>query len=393
MLKFNFLRKQKNAENYELYDIFDYLLSQKQVQKAIYIESMQQAADIIASYISKLKMNTYKYDFKQKKIMEDNGFLQFILNVRPNLNENATTFKYNLVYQYLTKGEVLIVEINNKLYLADSFRVTNNIINENYYYNIRLELPDKTTLSINKRFKSSEVIHLKNPSKKIETFLNALYTDYGVLLETARKQFVISNSSKYFMKVPGSQPAIFDTATKKEISYEEYKSKILSSLFDENDGAVLLSEKVNVAKVDNGERKSTTDYINLLDKWRAEVASVYKIPLEIFNKTGTDKSSVNEEFISHCILPIITQVEEEINNAIYGENSFKDGYVRFSRYNLIYHDAISNSTSVDKLFSNGFAHNELRRFLDLDLLDESWANEPNITKNYGSAKGGDNDEK
>ena len=140
------------------------------------------------------------------------------------------------------------------------------------------------------------------------------------------------------------------------------KSKILNSLFDENDGAVLLSEKVNVTKVDNGERKSSNDYIQLLDKWSNEVAAVFDIPQDIFNKTKTEKSSSDEDFISYCIMPILVQIEDELNSAIFKEKAFKDGYIRFNRYSLIYHDAISNATSIDKLFSNGFTQNDIRKF-------------------------------
>ena len=32
------------------------------------------------------------------------------------------------------------------------------------------------------------------------------------------------------------------------------------------------------------------------------------------------------------------------------------------------------------------------KFLDLEKVDEQWADEPNITKNYGSLKGGDESE-
>mgnify|MGYP001541892893 FL=1 len=71
------------------------------------------------------------------------------------------------------------------------------IISENTYSNIKLKLPNGNILSINKTFKASDVIHLKVTSKKIQKFLQSFYADYGPLIETARKQYIISNSSKY----------------------------------------------------------------------------------------------------------------------------------------------------------------------------------------------------
>ena len=389
MLNFKF---RKNSKTNDMIDFLDYISQQKQVQWSIYTKALEKSIDIIASYISKLKLNIYRYDVKSKKLKEDNGILSYKLNVRPNLNENSTSFKYNLIYKYLKEGEALVVEIRDKLYLADSFTITNNIISENTYSNIKVKLPNGSVLGINKEFKSNEVIHLKIANKKIINFLESYYFDYGPLIETARKQFVLSNSFKFFMRIPGSQPAIYDTETKKEISYENYKNKILNSLFTEEDGIVLLSEKINVNKADTGERKNTNDYLNLLNKWNDDVASVFDIPPVVFNKTKTEKSSADEDFINYCIMPILVQIEDEFNNAIFKDRVFIDGYMRFNRYNLIYHDPVSNATSIDKLFSNGFTHNNLRKFLDLEKVDEQWADEPNITKNYGSLKGGDESE-
>lgn len=394
MFNFNsiFKRNSKSGEN-EIIDFLDYISNQKKIQLTIYKKNLEKAIDIIASYISKIKFNVYKYDSKAKKMVEDMGVLNYALNVRPNLNQNSTAFKYDLINKYLNEGEVLVFELNNKLYIADSFSVTNNAINENIYTNIKLKLPNRSLLCLNKSFNSNDVLHLKLNNKKILNFLESYYCDYGNIIETSRKQFIMTNSLKFVMKIPGNQPALLDAETKMPITYEQYKAKILSKLFTEEDGAVILSEQINLDPVKMGDKKTSEDYLKLLNKWENDVASAFDIPPEIFNKMKTEKSSADEDFINYCIMPILVQIEDELNNAIYKEETYKKGYLRFNRYALIYHDPISNATSVDKLFSNGFTHNKICKFLDLETVPEPWADEPNITKNYGSAKGGDSIEK
>ncbi len=60
-----------------------------------------------------------------------------------------------------------------------------------------------------------------------------------------------------------------------------------------------------------------------------------------------------------------------------------------------YFDILESSTSMDKLFSNGYSHNEINEFIGLPRIDEEWADEHYITKNYQNAEvaleGGDGD--
>ena len=37
---------------------------------------------------------------------------------------------------------------------------------------------------------------------------------------------------------------------------------------------------------------------------------------------------------------------------------------------------------------NGFSRNEINKFLKLPHIDEEWADQHNLTKNYGNVKGG-----
>ena len=59
-------------------------------------------------------------------------------------------------------------------------------------------------------------------------------------------------------------------------------------------------------------------------------------------------------------------------------------------------DILESATSMDKLFSNGYSHNEINEFIGLPKIDEEWAGKHYITKNYQNAEialeGGDGNE-
>ena len=55
-------------------------------------------------------------------------------------------------------------------------------------------------------------------------------------------------------------------------------------------------------------------------------------------------------------------------------------------------DIFENANGIDKQIGDGFSRNEINKFLRLPKIDEDWADEHNLTKNYGKMEGGANNE-
>ena len=63
--------------------------------------------------------------------------------------------------------------------------------------------------------------------------------------------------------------------------------------------------------------------------------------------------------------------------------------IKFNKLSLFHKDILDGATGIEKLISNSFSRNEVNEFIDLPYIDEDWANEHNLTKNYANVKGGE----
>ena len=376
----------------------DYIINQKSKQMSIKKKAIEHSIDLIARTISKSEIQIYRYDNKQKKIIPKIDEYYYKLNIKPNNNEYGTSFFYRAVSKLLHDEEVLILEIDNNLYLAESFEKSESILYKKTYHDIYLSDVDGNKFKLDKSYNSDEVIHLTLGGSKINEVLDDYYNEFGNLLGISFSQYKSNNIPKWKLITPGDQPAIYDRETNKAISYEEYKKKITEGLFNEEESIVLLSKALDLEKINGEKQIDSSDYIKLEKKWSDEVANAFNIPLDVFYGSKTDKSTGTNDFISFAVVPILRIFEDGMNGTLIKKNEYLRGdRIFINKLNMKHFDIFDSATSMDKLFGDGFSHNDLRYFIDIPKLDEEWADEHNITKNYGKAnnsnvKGGDKDE-
>ncbi len=103
----------------------------------------------------------------------------------------------------------------------------------------------------------------------------------------------------------------------------------------------------------------------------------------------TEKSTGNSDFITFAVDPYFEIIEDGFNVSLVGKEDFLKGeYVQFNRTNIIHKDVLDCGTGIDKLTANRFSRNEINKLLKLPQIDEYWANEHALTKNYANTKGG-----
>ena len=382
-------------ESTDVNNFIDFITNAKSKQLAIKEKAIEHAIDLIARTISKSEIQVYRYDSKKKKVEAKIDEYYYKLNIKPNNNEYGTSFFYRVVSKLLHDEEALIIEIDNNLYLAESFDSNTSILYPKTYSNIVLSDVDGNNFSMDKSYKADEVIHLTLGGSKINKVLEDYFNDFGKLLGVSASQYKSNNIPKWKLLTPGSQPAIYDRETNKEISYEDYKKKITAGLFEEEESIILLSEALKLEKI-NGEKPLTSeDYRSLEKKWSDEVANAFNIPLDVFYGSKTDKSTGTNDFISFAVVPILRILEDGMNGTIIKKKEYLNGdRIYINKLNMKHFDIFDSANSLDKLFGDGFSHNDLRYFLDIPQVDEDWADEHNFTKNYGnvkdlSRKGGD----
>ena len=122
------------------------------------------------------------------------------------------------------------------------------------------------------------------------------------------------------------------------------------------------------------------------------------MPASIANGTVQDTSKAIDEFLTFCIDPLIEILTDEINRKLFSKQQLINNYyIKFDTKSIKHIDLIDIGTSIEKLISSGFTCvNDLREACGLDLINEEWANQFFMTKNYAtieelmnSMKGGD----
>ena len=373
-----FRRKPKIDKN-EWY--LEYIIQQKKAQIGVKYRAISKAIDLIATAASSCIIENYAY--KDNKIQEIQDIIYYKLNVRPNDNEIAQSFWYNFWSKLLWEQEVLVISLNHKMYLAEDFKYDNAILKNKTYYDIILKSDNDQELKLNRSFNSSEVIYLNLKDSKAKKFLDEFYKEFGVLLEVANIFYKHSNTPKYLFEYPGIQQPIKDAKTGEEITYEEYKSRITKGLLSEEPSVIMLSKNFSLDKMESGRTVSSEDYLKLKTSWEESVADSFLIPRNIYFGNNLDKNVDESYFLSYAVKPYLIMLEAALNSSI----KTKVEYIKGERFkinmnSIKVYNLLDNATAFDKLYSDGFSHNDIRKVANLMPLDEEWANEHRITKNY-----------
>ena len=282
-------------------NLIDVLVSCQSQKLAIKKNAIEHAIDLISRTISKCEIEYYKHNFKENKIERVKNNVYYRLNVKSNDNEIASTFMYNLISKLLKDEEILVVEINKKLYLADSFEYDNKILKEKTFCNIVLKDNKGNSINLEKTFKSNECMYLSLGLSKIKDCLDNYYKDIGKLISIQDKKYIMSNINKWKLNPPGTQPNIIDPKTGKKMDYSEYKEKITDGLMSEEDAIVMLSKEFDLEKLSSDIVHNSEDLLRLQDKWEKDVARAFSIPLDVFNGSKTDKSTGTNDFITFLL--------------------------------------------------------------------------------------------
>lgn len=380
----------KNSSG-EYVSIFDVLFGKGNMENYIYTMAEAHAIDIIARTIAKCEIQTF--ETKNGKIQENRGDLYWTLNVQPNYIETGTKFIYKLVTKLLIDQTALVI-INQKhngnlLYVADSYNTNNKIFTGKIFSNVIVEDDEGNSINLTKTYNSENTIYYTLKNTKLKAASESFKTNTAKLLKASQKSFIKANTPKWRLKSPGQQPTLIDAATKKPISREQYKEKITEGLMSDEEAIVLLSEYFDLENLMQNNGKSLTDFEGMFKKIGDTVAQNWNIPLDIFYASKTEKSTGTDDFVTMALDLYFELLEDGFNSSLVGKQDFLKGeYIKFNRLNINHRDLIDKASGWDKLISNGFSFNQLSKFLGLPTIDEDWANEHYITKNYANVKGG-----
>ena len=362
-------------------------ISEESTKLAIEEFAINVAINLIAGCISKCEFKTY---LDNKEVKEDEYYMW---NIEPNKNQNSSEFIQEFIYKLLYRNEVLIVEVNNQLIIADSFYQNEYALIENVFENVT-----RKDFTFNRKFKMSEVLYFKNSNKDLRSLVSNLNNGYRDLLDSAIGKYKRSGGRKGIAEL--------DTIAKGD---EEQKRRV-DELFEkkfkkyfESENAVLSIPKGVKYTEQNGEgsKKSTSDMVdvqNLIKEIFDRVGQGFKIPPALMRGDIADVDKVTNNFLTFGIDPIVDLINEEINRKRYGKAILKGSRLEIDTTCIKHIDIFSVAEKIDKLISTGmYSIDGLLEKVGEVPLGTEWSEKHWITKNYSDInqidlKGGEDNE-
>lgn len=330
--------------------------------------------NMIANALGKCEFKTY-WGGKEIKARE-----YYTWNVEPNPNQNSTAFLHKMVAKLYTENEALIIasEADGIQYLsvADSFTKLHTYpVQENVYRDVIVG-----DVSYRKKFYESDVLHLTLNNDDVKKVLDAMYDTYSRMISAAQKAFGYDFGQHWKVHLD-STPQGDESFTKNFAKMMENQIKP----FLQSENAILPEyngyDFQNMAPQGRG---TSRDIKALYDDIFEFTAKAFNIPKILQSGEVAGMTDVMNWWLTICIDPLCDQLQEEINRKRYGYTEWKRGnYLRIDTSSLIHFDMFAQANNVDKLVSSGvFTVNMILQAAGIPPIDEEWADEHFITKNY-----------
>lgn len=353
---------------------------------------VKRGISIYSRMISKCKFDVYigkKGDIKKVLNKTD-----YILNVRPNPNDSASSFWNRVVSKLLTDGEALIVLFNESMYLADSFNTTNTVMIEKVYSDIEITDTAGDSIKLNKSLTKKDVIYISLGDWAPAQFINGFYSEFDDVIASSLSSFVRANSKKVILKTPAQIPLMKDQ-NGVEINAKTYIDKIVGDYLSLKDSVTRLTVGFEIE--DMSDKPSTSQesaHTKEIREFGNHIAGCLGIPNNLFWGSLTEKTQAIDDFITTSVSYIMETISDAVNVSMLSQTEYLGGSrIRYNKNSLKSLSILDLAKNIDKLFSIGYSFNMIQEMLDKPRINETWADEHHITKNYmrtaDMGKGGD----
>ena len=315
----------------------------------------------IANAISKCEIKTYK---NGKEIKEREYYLW---NMEPNQNQNATAFFTKLIGQLYRNNEALVVEVNQRLYVADSYGKEIYALKDYVFTGITI---DDYQLSESKRM--SDVLFFELNSRDMRFLMNGMYESYTQLLTYAQNAYRKSRGHKGILNIEG----IAQERDNFDETFEELMTKHFKTFFEKDNAVLPLFDGYTYTDISQNAKtystESTRDIKALVDDIFEFTARAFSFPPSLSKGDVQDTSKAVDELLTFVVDPLVKMIQQEINRKRSGYTGWKKGtYIRIDTLAVKHIDIFDIATPVDKLISSGaFTINDRGRMGRSTFYDE-----------------------
>ena len=308
----------------------------------------------------------------------------WVWNHSPNPNQTREEFFQKLIGQLFMNQEALIIETRDgHRYVADAFSVTEKL-SGNVYQDIAVGGEGVPGV-----YMASDVIHLTIEGERIRRILMAIAGAEGQLLKSSAAGYLRSQGTRGILRI--------DDTAEADPDFEEIYGDLVTEKFKKYftaENAVLplfsgyeFTEKESTGGSAKSSLIGTRDIRSMMDDIVELTAQAMGVPVSI--ATGKNVTDADfKAFMTYTVQPLVKMIQGEINRKVYGRSLvFSGTYVAADFAGVRYTDLFDVANPIDKLIGSGaFCINDIRVRLGLDVIDEPWAWQHWMTKNYSSVE-------
>ena len=358
-----------NFNEEEYYDEYASLFFDVYVREMAFWSSV----NLIANAVSKCEFKTF---LNGKEIK---GREYYLWNIEPNKNQNSSTFIHKLIAKLYRDNECLVIEQNGQLIVADSFMREPYVLYDDIFTQIQVG-----DLTFNRSFTQSEVLYYKLNDVNIRKLVNGLYDSYAKLIAYSMKSYQRSRGTKGIFKYNTIPVA----GTEQRKAFDALINEKIKKWLESDSAALPLGEGQDWKELQHKTytNETTRDIRAQIDDIFDFTARSFNIPPALLRGDVQDTSKAVDQLLTFCVDPLVDMLQEEINRKRNGYEGFSKGtYLKIDTSCIKHIDLFDVSTAIDKLISSGaFSINDIRKAAGLEIIDEDWAWQHWITKNYST---------
>lgn len=333
--------------------------------------------DIIGSAMAKCEFKTFNRGKAQTK-----GEWR-LWNIEPNANQDAQRFRMQIINRMISKGEALVVDMDGKLYIADSFTCDDAVVKDRVYKDVVIG-----DLSLKRHFGEREVMRFVLPSVGWYKTFDNVAAAYAQVINSGIKGYRRAQGMKGTLNIDAVQMQ----NEKVREAYETLKNAGFKRFADAESAVLPLYKGMEYTDVSQKtySNQNSRDIRAMVDDLTDFAARMLGIPPVLVNGSVQDTTSAKKQFVGDCIVPLAAVIECEINRKRYSVSELERGNrLKVDTSRVLWSDWLSAAVGIDKLIASGiFCVNEVRELLSLPSIDEEWAHKHYLTKNYGDIEYG-----
>lgn len=331
--------------------------------------------NMIGNAVSKCELKTFVNNVETK------GPEWYAWNVSPNLNQNSSALMHKLINQLYSHNECLVIDEGGQILVADSFQMTEYALYDNTFTGVTVG-----NFTFNKTFKMSEVMYFKLAEKNMRRVTNGLYESYGKLIAYGMKSYQKSRGNRGVLNYETIQQG----NEKAKADFDDLMNNRFKKYFTAENAVLPLPKGYDyteaVSKTYSNE--GTRDLRAMVDDISDFTAKGFSIPPALARGDIAGIVDAMTSFLTFCIDPLTDSLAEEINRKRSGYAGMSKGtYLKIDTRAILHVDVLSIATAIDKLIGSGsHSINEVRKLTGDEPINEPWANQHFITKNYSTVE-------